>query len=194
MLNNEDMKNLIKYTAWFSVFVLALSYSGTSLMAEQPEVAAEHLTSCTADTIPDYLPKTSTDGILDYRPELKTDFLLLPAAKIENLPELVVLFKEFKSIARKDPGKKTEGNMALGAKSQKYVPSKAELLLNEVGDRIEMIAADEGSEIVRKKLKENKINKRKYKYKKYSFNSMDVEGSGKHFYVDDIRKTILKLY
>jgi len=146
------------------------------------------------DPFPDYVPKMSPDELLDFMPALADKLTIIPAPEIGNLPELIGLYKTYKKAARKNPGEWTEGNVVLGARPREYIPSSDELLLSEIGERIRIIAGDEGSKKVKSVLKAHNMKKKKIKYQKISFMHMDVMGSGRYFYVDEIEEMNLKLF
>lgn len=133
------------------------------------------------ESFPDYQPKTSPDTMLDYMPSLAPKWEIIPDAKIENLKLLVELFSKYNKEAAADPGKWEDGNIVLGAREREYRPSEAELLLCEVGERIQSLIESQPKESVKLELGVNE-------YLKFTFIHIDVMGSGRFYYVDKIEK------
>jgi hypothetical protein len=146
------------------------------------------------DPFPDYVPKMTPDELRDFMPGIGADLGKVPDPELSNLPALIKLFKKFKKAARKNPGEWTKGNMVLGARPDEYIPSKEELLLSEAGKRIRTIAGEEGSGKLRAILKKHKLKKKKIKYREFTIVHMDVMGSGRYYYVEEIEKVKFKLY
>ncbi len=146
-----------------------------------------------AHVFPGYHPKTTPDVILDFRPQLITKIYDLPEPKLENLPQLINLFDIYSQKAQQNPGQWVEGNMILGADPQEYNPSDQELILFEIGDRINEVLEVNTTEDIQKFLRENGIAPRKLEYKAFTFRHVDVMGSGRFFYVDVIRPVVIML-
>jgi len=142
---------------------------------------------------PDYQPKDTPDNLVDFMPSTGEKVEQLPEASIENLPELIEIFDQYRKSVKKNPGKWIEGNVALGANPQEYQPTEEELLLAEVGDRIGHIVNTVNKSVIEQSLAEKNIRKRQIRYKRYSFIHMDVMGSGRFFYVDNIKDVVIKL-
>lgn len=143
---------------------------------------------------PDYTPKMTPDELLDFMPEISDIYNNLPGPQLENLPELIGLYKQYKKSTKQNPGTWVQGNPVLGSKSEEYQATKDELLLSEIGERIRLIATNEGSKNVKAVLKGNKNKKKKIKYNRLSYTHMDVMGSGRYFYVEEIEAVNLKLF
>jgi hypothetical protein len=148
----------------------------------------------TNDPFPDYVPKMTPDEMLDFMPELGDEFAHLPPAEAEHIAELVQQYKTYRKAVRRNPGKWIEGNPVLGGKLKEYQPSREELILSEIGERIRHIAEEEGSNGIKAIMKAQDAKKKKIKYKKFTFIHMDVMGSGRYYYVEEIEKVNLKLY
>lgn len=135
---------------------------------------------------PGYEPKLSPDSILDYMGELSVDISQLPESSLDRLPELVKLYEQFRKKAKKNPGHWNDGNMILGANDKEYAPTRDELLLNEIGNRIKKIVESEKREEIARIMKINKIKNKTIRYKHFTFRHTDVMGSGRFTYVDRI--------
>jgi len=146
------------------------------------------------DPFPDYVPKMTPDEMLDFMPELGDAFAHLPPAAAEHIAELVQQYKDYRKAVRRNPGIWIEGNPVLGGKLKEYQPSREELILSEIGERIRHIAEEEGSNGIKAIMKAQNAKKKKIKYKKFTFIHMDVMGSGRYYYVEEIEKMNLKLY
>ena len=138
------------------------------------------------ERFPDYKPKVSPDTVLDYRPQIGAELDKLPAAKLENLPKLVELLKEYREKSKENPGRTEEGNQILGADAQEYVPSDEELIQSEIGNRIRQIVAAAASGALKQK-------ERRVEYNAITFRHVDVMGSGRFFYASRPAKTIISL-
>jgi hypothetical protein len=145
------------------------------------------------DIFPDYQPKLSEDKCTDYMPSVATEIQAIPAATLHNLPILLKLFRLCKKDVRKNPGKWVDGNIVLGANPKEYEPSKPELLLDEMGERIQSIISEVNADDVRNLLKQDNIRTRKISYRHFTFIHMDVMGSGRFFYVKQIEEKTVKL-
>ena len=60
-------------------------------------------------------------------PELQRDIAKLPAARLDNLSELIQLLRSHHERMLEKPGHWIEGNIILGAKPKEYQPSRDEL-------------------------------------------------------------------
>lgn len=141
----------------------------------------------------DYQPKTTPDDVLDFRPGLAEEFNDIPIAQLENLKELVEQFREYRQKARKDPGTWEQGNALLGGREREYIPSNAELLLSETGQRIARILDDYKAEAILNRIKKDGIRSSKLVYTRFSFVHYDVMGSGRFFYVDEMEEMKIDL-
>ncbi len=140
-----------------------------------------------------YQPKKTPDVVTDYMPEIKEDIEKIPKAELENLFDLLELFEGYKTRAEQNPGKTFEGNVLLGGLPEEYQPSKEELLLAEIGERIRKINDTYSDEDIEEYCDEHGLNYRALEYVKFTFIHYDVMGSGRFFYVnsrDSVRFTL----
>ncbi|MBN1926462.1 MAG: hypothetical protein JW798_11560 [Prolixibacteraceae bacterium] len=145
------------------------------------------------DIFGNYQPKLSPDIATDYMPELEADLLTIPESKIENLYSLLVLFQEYQKNAIKNPGKWIQGNMVLGANPDEYIPSKEELLLNEVGKRIGTLIGKNNISQFKRDFRKEGLWGKTFCYTHFTFTHADVMGSGRFFYVDTMTKKCFTL-
>ncbi len=134
---------------------------------------------------PGYEPKLSADSMLDYMGELSVDISQLPETAADKLPELVKLYDQYRKKAKKNPGKWNDGNMILGANDKEYDPSRDELILNEIGNRIKNIIESVKKEEIERIMKVNNIKKKTIRYKHFTFRHSDIIGSGRFTYVNN---------
>jgi hypothetical protein len=142
---------------------------------------------------PGYEPKLTPDSMLDYMGGLSDVIDKLPAATLNQLPELLRMYETNRKSAKKNPGKWNDGNIILGANDKEYEPSRDELILNEIGNRITKIVESETKEAIERIMKENKIKLRKIRYRHFTFRHTDVMGSGRFTYVNQILEVKLEL-
>lgn len=132
----------------------------------------------------DYQPKTMPDTVFDYLHKVCKDekcrkkFEEIPQAKEENLDELMLLFKQYKTLTAENKGEYVQGNPLLGAPEKEYIPSPEELLLSEIGWRIEQL------------VKSGKKIPEKIAYTHFTITHVDVMGSGRFFYAESENRTI----
>lgn len=144
------------------------------------------------EIFPDYQPKTSPDLVTDFRPSISEIISTLPSNELQLLPELLDLYEKYQQIASKNKGNWEEGNIVLGAKPQEYNPSDDELILSEIGERIYFIVDQNEIDEIKKVLKKSKVKVNKISFTKFTFTHVDVMGSGRFFYVEDMKEyTIL---
>ena len=148
-----------------------------------PEAAPEVLYH-PDDLFPDYQPKRTPDTMLDYMPSLLEDLARIPEANLSNLPKLIDLYIEYKKNAARSPGEWVEGNMILGAREKEYRPSREELVLNEIGDRISYVVSETDPESLENLLKQIKKYPKKIEFTRFFYTHYDVMGSGRFFYID----------
>jgi len=139
-------------------------------------------------TFPDYTSKLTRDQAVDYMPDLYNEFNDLPVGDTGNFNELLQLFLYYKAKAKDDPGKWVEGNMVLGAKPKEYRPSKAELMLAEIGMRLQTIVNQMPENQRTAQLKMLDIQPDDMVFTRFSFIHVDVMGSGRFFYVDKMEE------
>jgi len=141
----------------------------------------------------DYQPKLTPDILSDMIPALAEKLQEVPPSELQNLPDLVQLFKTFRKLARKNRGRWIEGNIILGANPDEYIPSLDEAMLCEIGCNIQEIYLREDSQSIRKTLKTSKQNVRRIVFKKFSVIHYDVMGSGRFFYIGNIENVKFNL-
>jgi hypothetical protein len=83
--------------------------------------------------------------------------------------------------------------MILGANPREYRPSLEELILAEIGERIEKILDFYPKKEVLKILGKAKKDLKKAKFRKFTFIHSDAMGSGRFFYVDKIQESEINL-
>jgi hypothetical protein len=140
-----------------------------------------------------YQPKRTPDISSDYMPSVDKYFKSLPSAKLSYLCKLFSQFKKYRTLAKRNPGKWVDGNMILGARPKEYEPSLEELILAEIGERINQIILNNSSDSIAAFISARKCKPGKIQFKKFTFTHSDVMGSGRFFYVDRIEETHLKL-
>jgi len=136
------------------------------------------------ENFPDYTPKLSPDKATDYMPEVTDSILKLPESKPENFKRLLELFIVYSRKAKDNPGEWVEGNMVLGARPKEYQPTADELILAEIGDRLQKVMKTLPGHGIHKTLKKLNIKPGDLEYIRFSFIHVDVMGSGRFFYVD----------
>lgn len=155
----------------------------------------EHNTKINVDYVfGDYMFKLIPDELSDFMPAIYEDVQKLPSADLLNLPELLGLYKKYHKLARKNSGKWVDGNMVLGANPKEYEPSFDELLLCEVGTRIQSIKENNSLTDIKTVSKDEIGWSKTIKFKKYSVVHYDVMGSGRFFYIGIIEDVKFKLY
>src|SRR5690242_220129 len=86
------------------------------------------------EAFPDYKPKDTADTVLDFRGGVSGDISALPPAS--DAASLAQAFLSWKAKAAAAPGSYQPGAQQLGADAQEYIPSDAELVTAEAGDRL----------------------------------------------------------
>lgn len=142
------------------------------------------------EVFPDYQPKNTPDTMLDYMPSIEDKLEKIPDAEIENLSSLASFFKKYIKEVELHPGQWEDGNILLGAREREYRPSEPELLLCEVGERLQSLI--DGQPEAKQLLENDKIFLDSDEYLKFTFIHMDVMGSGRFYYVDRIEKCKIK--
>ncbi|MFC2136461.1 WG repeat-containing protein, partial [Bacteroidota bacterium] len=128
------------------------------------------------ELFPDYHPKNSPDTVLDYMPSIAGQLAKIPEAKITNLSSLVILFNKYHKEAEAHPGRWEEGNIVLGAREREYRPSEAELLLCEVGERLQSLNNDQPKDKFKQVKGNENITFDADEYLKFTFIHIDVMG------------------
>ena len=146
---------------------------------------------------PDYVPKQTPDTIEDYLrgPSKVYDTLSKsPKPELENIEELIEILEQCKKEAKDHPGNTGEGNVAIGADPDQYYPSDEELIVSEIGKRIQTIINDNSEDNLREYLKTINLNVKKIEFNEIYFRHVDVMGSGRFFYAEKkTEKTIIDL-
>ncbi len=141
----------------------------------------------------DYRPKQTPDTALDYRPELSLAAGALPDFAAEDVAALADQMEKLITAARGKPGAFVQGNIALGANPQEYVPSDEELLAARFGDAfVELLNKIEGKEI-EVSWDPAKLGDRTLIYYRFIYRHVDVMGSGRFFYASPPIPTALEL-
>ncbi|MFP4364148.1 MAG: hypothetical protein ACLFR1_09790 [Spirochaetia bacterium] len=133
-----------------------------------------------------YQPKKTPDTAQDYMPELHTEFAVLPAASSENAESLLQSFFDYRKQAQECPGRWEEGNPLLGAKPKEYLPSKEELLLEETGKRVSAVFNSLSGVEKNNLLNKTGFKEKQLEYNEFRFVHVDIMGSGRFFYVEEI--------
>lgn len=154
---------------------------------DEPDTAPEVLYH-PEDLFPDYRPKRTPDTMLDYMPSLLEDLARIPESNLSNLSNLIDLYIEYKKNAARSPGEWVDGNMILGAREKEYRPSREELVLNEIGDRISYVVSETDPGSLEKLLKKMKKYPKKIEFTRFYYIHYDVMGSGRFFYIDGMDK------
>lgn len=141
----------------------------------------------------DYEPKETEDTAQDYMPGIGEELARLPPSAPENLYVMLRLFVTYKERALRDPGEWTEGNLLLGARPKEYVPSRAELLCAELGDRIRQVVGSLSPETAAGIFAKEDMGISNLEYTRFSFTHADVMGSGRFFYVENMEKINIPL-
>ncbi len=141
----------------------------------------------------DYQPKLTPDSATDYMPSIAETLDSLPSATEENIVVLAQEFIKYQKLVSKNPGEWIEGNVILGAKPKEYKATKDELILNEIGNRMNEVLKNTDYKILQKQLKDAGIKQDKFEYTNFTFIHMDVMGSGRFFYVENMEKKCLTI-
>ncbi|MFX1459470.1 MAG: hypothetical protein ACFFBT_08375 [Promethearchaeota archaeon] len=150
------------------------------------------------DLFPDYEPKTTPDTIEDYlrNPENEIFKILrkIGEPKLENLNQILNLFKKYQNKAKKNPGKFQDGRVGLGANLKQYTPSEEELIVSELGKMIKKIIEINSEKEINEYKKKEKKKSQIIEFTEIYFRHVDVMGSGRYFYAEKKdKKTIFRL-
>jgi hypothetical protein len=126
-------------------------------------------------------------------PALQERCSTIPQAELENLPELLALFDDYRHRAMQNPGAWQRGNLVLGAPERDYRPSEPELIASVIGERIRRIVQQHPPEIVSKARRESGFTEGLLRYRLFHFTHTDVMGSGRFFYVDRVEDKVMIL-
>lgn len=166
--------------------VFARSAVTSNLLASLGVEAAEDCTAPASEGIearfPDYQPKLGEDTVLDYRPGLAVQLAGLPATTRDSFQSAYAALGDFNRAAAANPGGWEEGNIALGAEPQEYVPSDEELLAAKHGDRLAALVRNMTAEEIMDAWDGAAIVPPSVSYKRFDFRHVDVMGSGRFFY------------
>jgi hypothetical protein len=163
-----------------------------------PEIPAGELAAISAeqdgaaapvDPSAGYTPKDTADTVTDYRPEVAGDIGALPP--INDAAALAAAFVDWKAKAAASPGAYEQGAVQLGADSQEYRPSNAELLAAEAGDRL--AAALQGADEATKAAIATTLGDAPEArvYRRFDYRHSDVMGSGRYFYASKPKEAAL---
>jgi hypothetical protein len=142
----------------------------------------------------DYQPKLTPDELYDYMPAIYDEVQRLPGADLKYIPELLENFKKYQKLAIRHPGKWVDGNVILGANPREYEPSFEELILSEIGSRIQIIRENNQQQEIHEIAKQKMRWPQKIKFRKFSVIHIDVMGSGRFFYISNIEEVKFSLY
>lgn len=131
---------------------------------------------------PDYTPKLGEDTVLDYRPGLAPRLNELPSVTRENFQVVYVTLGDLMRDALSQPGHWEDGNIALGADPQEYVPSDEELLAAEFGDRLAALVKTMSPEDIMDAWDGAAVVPPSVTYNRFNYRHVDVMGSGRFFY------------
>jgi len=143
-------------------------------------------------TFPGYYPKQTPDRVTDFMPQLADKINQLPVAEPNNLKRLIVLFEEYRKLAKKNKGQWVEGNPLQGGKPKEYHPTAEEVILGETGSRILTVLGKIKKTDWQNLRKQQKLKNKKLSFTRFSFIHYDVMGSGRFFYVNEMEKVIIK--
>lgn len=140
----------------------------------------------TAGQLPtaDYQPKTTADTVTDYRAAVGGQVSALPP--VSDAAGLAQAFWNWKAQAAALPGAYEQGAIQLGADERQYVPSDAELLAAEAGDRLTaaLTGADDATRAAVAAILPDAAART---YKRFEYRHSDVMGSGRFFYASPPR-------
>jgi len=140
------------------------------------------------DLFPDYEPKTTPDTIEDHlrNPESEVFKILgeIGGLKLENLKQILILFKKYQRKAKKNPGRFQDGRVGLGANLKQYTPSEDELIVSELGKMIRNIIEIYSEKEINEYKKGAKIKSQFIEFTEIYFRHVDVMGSGRYFYAE----------
>jgi hypothetical protein len=139
-----------------------------------------------------YQPKLTPDELYDYMPAIYDEVQRLPEPLLQNLPELLKEYKRFIKHTVKNRGKWVEGNVVLGANPKEYNPSTYELLLCDVGNRLQIIKETNQPMEIRKAVNHKIHHSGRIKFTRFSIIHYDVMGSGRFFYIGSIENVKFK--
>jgi hypothetical protein len=154
------------------------------MLALNPDLTAEVM-------FPDYTPKTSPDKVKDFRPGFVSR--KHAPADLAHIGELLKELDEAKKEAAKHPGRWEKGRVMLGADSEQYNPSDAELQAAEIGDAIRRLVASAEPGELKKALEKAGVKAKAVKYNRFTFRHVDVMGSGRFTYSSGPISTEIKL-
>ncbi len=143
---------------------------------DQP-AAAEMLGNLLALRFPDYRPKASPDLATDYRPSIGSLLAALPPEDPASLPALLAALESAKADAERNPGRREPGHVGLGADPEEYVPSDAEIVASEIGERIRRVLERAGAAAPAGGGAEGAVE-----YLLITYRHVDVMGSGRFTY------------
>jgi len=146
------------------------------------------------DMFPDYEPKRTPDTVHDYLrgPSIVHEVLgKIGEASLENLNNIITLFKEYKTKADHNPGTNQRGNIALGADLDQYYPSDEEIITSELGNMIRQIILGNSKEKIGTFKTKNNIPSQELEFHEIYYRHVDVMGSGRFFYAEKRKETTI---
>lgn len=144
-----------------------------------PPAGASTIDAEVKAAFPDYKPKETPDTVTDFRGSISADIGALPP--VSDAAGLAQAFLSWKAKAAAAPGKTEQGAQQLGANAQQYVPSDAELVAAEAGDRL--AAALSGADAATKSAVAAVLaDPASRSYKRFDYRHVDALGSGRYFY------------
>lgn len=153
-----------------------LMFVAACLLVAAPVQASDHHEPAPTleDTFPDYEPKDSPDTLFDYRPGL---VMALPQS--HSVGDILHAYMLASQQAQQEPGQWEDGAIMLGADPREYVPSDAELIAAELGDRLAALAGKTG---FGEALAAAGLGSIELRYATFLFRHVDVMGSSRYFY------------
>ena len=143
---------------------------------------------------PDYEPKRTPDTVHDYLrgPSIVHEVLgKIGEASLENLNNIITLFKEYKAKADHNPGTNQRGNVALGADLDQYYPSDEEIITSELGVMINQIIMGNSKEKIETIKARDDIPSQELEFYEIYYRHVDVMGSGRFFYAEKRKETTI---
>ena len=146
-----------------------------------------------ASSFPDYQPKLNEVTAVDYRPGLIARFGELPVVNRETFARAYVALGDLKRDALRNPGGMEQGNVALGADPEEYVPSDDELLAAELGDRLAAFVKEMSPEDIMAAWDGAALAPPSTDYRRFNYRHVDVMGSGRFFYASAPQTTVIEI-
>ena len=149
------------------------------------------------EIFPDYVPKQAPDTVEDYLRGPSKVYEILsktPKPELKNLGDLIEILEQYKKKVLDHPGSTRDGYVAIGADPDQYYPSDEELIVSEIGKRIQNIIKNTSENELTEYLKTIDLNVKMIEFNEIYFRHVDVMGSGRFFYAEKrAEKTIISL-